>query len=128
MDGLERSASNEAFASPALPDDSRKRPFSSISADGFQTPSPNRVSAPYAPDHRPIYRLLQPDFRAPNSGDPAELAIKPAEPMQFPVQAADIGLQAQPDLMDGIAQNGLPQAPSNQADEMPEIEDEAFNR
>jgi len=44
------------------------------------------------------------------------------------VQAADIGLQAQPDLMDGIAQNGLPQAPSNQADEMPEIEDEAFNR
>ncbi|KAK3902679.1 glucose transport transcription regulator RGT1 [Staphylotrichum tortipilum] len=128
VDGLERSASNEAFAPPALPDDSRKRPFSSISADGFQTPSPNRVSAPYAPDHRPIYRLLQPDFRAPNSGDPAELAIKPVEAIQFPIQTADIGLQSQPDMMDGIAQNGLPQGPVHQADQMPEIEDAAFNR
>jgi len=48
--------------------------------------------------------------------------------MQFPGATNDIGLQAQPEMMDGISQNGLPQGPSHQADQMPEIEDAAFNR
>jgi hypothetical protein len=70
---------------------------------------------------------LQPDFRA-STANQTELAIKPAAPMQFPGATNDIGLQAQPEMMDGISQNGLPQGPSHQADQMPEIEDAAFNR
>lgn len=128
VESLERSASNEAFASPGLGDDSRKRPFSSISADGFQTPSPNRLSAAFTTDHRPILPYLQPDFRASNTANQTELAIKPAAPMQFQGPTSDIGLQAQPEMMDGISQNGLPQGSSHQTDQMPEIEDAAFNR
>ncbi len=120
--------SNEAFASPGLGDESRKRPFSSISGDAFQTPSPNRFSSAFTADHRPILPYLQPDFRTPNSGNQTELAIKPAGPMQFPGPTNDIGLQSQPDMMDGIAQNGLPQGPSHQPDQMPEIEDATFNQ
>ncbi|KAK4153067.1 glucose transport transcription regulator RGT1 [Chaetomidium leptoderma] len=127
VDGLERRDSSEAFASPGLGDESRKRPFSSISGEGFQTPSPNRLPM-YPTDHRPILPYLQPDFRAQNSGDPADLSIKPATPMQFPGPTNDMNLQGQPEMMDGISQNGLPQGSSHQADQLPEIEDEAFNR
>ncbi len=123
VDGLERSASNEAFASPGLVDESRKRPFSNISNDAFQTPPPNRFSSTFTADHRPILPYLQPEFRGQN-----ELGIKPAAPVPFPGAADEIGLQPQPEMMEGISQNGLPQGSSHQGDQMPEIEDAVFNR
>lgn len=128
VDGLERSASNEGFASPGLVDESRKRPFANISGDAFQTPSPNRFSSTFTTDHRPILPYLHPDFRTPNSGGQAELGIKPAAPMPFPGAANEIGLQPQAEMMEGISQNGLPQGSSHQGDQMPEIEDAVFNR
>ncbi len=128
VDGLERSASNEAFASPGLVDESRKRPFSNISGDAFQTPPPNRFSSTFATDHRPILPYLQPEFRTPNSGGQTELGIKPAPPAPFPGATDEIGLQPQPEMMEGISQNGLPQGSSHQGDQMPEIEDAVFNR
>jgi hypothetical protein len=128
VESLERSASNEAFASPGLADESRKRPFSSISGDAFQTPSPNRFSSSFTTDHRPILPYLQPDFRTPNSASQTELATKPAGSMQFSGPTNDIGVQPQPEMMEGITQNGLPQVPPHPADQMPEIEDAAFNR
>jgi hypothetical protein len=128
VEGLERRASSEAFASPGLGDESRKRPFSSISGDGFQTPSPNRISSAFTTDHRPILPYVPPDFRSQSSGVPAVLTAKPALVTQFPGAPNDIGVQGQSEVMDGISQNGLHQGPSHQADQLPEIEDAAFNR
>lgn len=128
-DTMARRASSEAFASPGIGDESRKRPFSSISGDGFHTPSPSRISAGYTTDHRPILPYVQPDFRPPNSGNPNELAMKPVTLMPFPGGANEAGLQAQPEpIMDGMSQNGLPQGSSHQTDQLPEIEDAIFDR
>jgi hypothetical protein len=48
-----RRVSAEAFASPIPLDDSRKRPFASISTEGFTTPTPPRPAA-WPTEHRPI--------------------------------------------------------------------------
>ncbi|KAK4100492.1 hypothetical protein N658DRAFT_472962 [Parathielavia hyrcaniae] len=128
VEGLERGPSSEVFASPGLGDDSRKRPFSSVSGDGFQPPSPNRISSAFATDHRPILPYLHPDHRPEGPGVPADLAVKPALPVQFSGASNDIGLQGQSDMMDGIPHNGQHQGPSHPADQPSEIDDTAFNR
>jgi hypothetical protein len=128
VEGLERRTSSEAFASPGIGDDSRKRPFSSISGDGFQTPSPSRIASSFTTDHRPILPYLPPDFRSQGSGVPADLSVKSAMPTQFPGAPNDIGLQGQSEMIDGISQNGLHQGPSHQTDQLPEIGDAAFHR
>ncbi|KAL2171235.1 hypothetical protein VTG60DRAFT_3341 [Thermothelomyces hinnuleus] len=119
-DGLERRQSSEAFASPGVGDDGRKRPFSSISGGGtFQTPSPNRISPAFILPYPP------PPQVPPN---PPDLAMKQATPIQFPGAAGDVSPEGQPEMMDGISQNGLPPGSSHQAEQLPEIDDAVFNR
>jgi hypothetical protein len=60
--------------------------------------------------------------------NPPDLAMKPPAPMQYPGPANDIGMQGQSEIMDSMSQNGLPQGSSHQADQLPEIEDDVFNR
>ena len=91
LEGGSRRESTEAFSSPLPIDDSRKRPFSSISNDGFPTPSPARPTA-WTPGHRPI----QPYQPPPNRGTPYSvngLAPQPigpkADPPMLDSQVAD---------------------------------------
>jgi hypothetical protein len=49
-----RRVSAEAFASPIPLDDSRKRPFASISTEGFSTPTAPRPPTAWPTEHRPI--------------------------------------------------------------------------
>jgi hypothetical protein len=132
LDSMARRPSSEAFVSPGIVDESRKRPFSSISGDGFQTPSPSRVQG-FTNEHRPLLPLVHQDYRNLNSATPHDLAPKPAAPMQSPMQfpgaANDVGLQGQPEpIMAGLSQNGLPHGSSHQTEQLPEIEDAAFDR
>ncbi|KAL2128362.1 hypothetical protein VTI74DRAFT_9279 [Chaetomium olivicolor] len=125
VENLERRASSEAFASPGLGDNSRKRPFSSISGDGFQTPPPTTMASGHTSEHLPIW---QPESRPRISGNPSDLALRPLPPMQFTGESNDGGLPAQTETMDGISQNGLPQGSAHHAEHLPEIEDAVFNR
>jgi hypothetical protein len=127
VNGLERTASSDIFPSPGLGDESRKRPFSSVSGDGAAQTPPNKIAG-FSTEHRPILPYVQPDFRAPNSGNPTDLAPKPLVPAHFSGETNDAGLQDQAEMMDGIQQNGLPQGSAYPADQTPEIEDAAFNR
>ncbi|AEO64339.1 uncharacterized protein THITE_2037048 [Thermothielavioides terrestris NRRL 8126] len=127
VDGLDRRASAEAFATPGLGDESRKRPFASISGDGFAAPSPNRMPA-YASEHRQILPYVQPDFRpAPTAGTPNDLVPKPLAPAQIPGATNGLALQDHSEMMEGMSQSELPQGPGPQADHIPEIDDTAFN-
>ncbi|KAK3292510.1 uncharacterized protein B0H64DRAFT_229828 [Chaetomium fimeti] len=128
VEGGERRPSSESFVSPGLGDDIRKRPFSSISGEGFQTPSPNRISATFNSEHRSILPYLQPEFHPQMPGNSTDLALKPAAPLPYPAPTNDLGLQGQPDMMETMSQSDLPQEPSHQADQLPEIEDAVFNR
>lgn len=129
MEGLDsavRRASADAFASPGIGDENRKRPFSSISGEAFHTPSPSRISAAYTTEHRPILPYVHPEYRPPN---PNDLAVKSAAPISFHRGVSQAGLQTQSEaMMDGISQNGLAHGSSHQAEELPEIEDAVFNR
>ncbi|KAK4234471.1 glucose transport transcription regulator RGT1 [Achaetomium macrosporum] len=127
VEGLERRTSTEAFASPGPDDNSRKRPFSSISRGNFQTPSPNTMAS-IATEHRPILPYVQPDFRASNSGNPNDLAPRPLVAIQIPGGTNNVGVQGQSEMMDGMSHNELPQASVQPADQLPEIEDAAFNK
>ncbi|KAK4249709.1 hypothetical protein C7999DRAFT_39194 [Corynascus novoguineensis] len=118
-DGLERRQSGEAFPSPGAGEDSRKRPFSSISSGAFQTPSPNRVSPAFILPYPPPTQI------PPN---PPDLAMKQAPPVQYPAASGDMSPHGQPEMMDGISQNGLPQGSSHQVEQLPEIDDSVFNR
>jgi hypothetical protein len=128
VDGLERRASSEAFASPGLGDESRKRHFSSISAGDFQTPPPNKISSGFTTDHRPILPYhQQPGFRPPNSGDPANLAPIPMAPPEYAGSTNDMNLQGQAEIMDRSSPNGLGQGPAHQAGQVPpEVTDTMF--
>ncbi|KAH6617058.1 hypothetical protein F5144DRAFT_596152 [Chaetomium tenue] len=130
VEGPERRPSSESFVSPGLVDDSRKRPFSSISVsgEGFQTPPQNRLSAAFNSDHRSILPYVQPEYRPQVPGNSTDLALKPTAPLTYSASTNDMNLQGQPDMMDTMAHDGLPQASSNQADQLPEIDDVAFDR
>ncbi|KAL2162235.1 hypothetical protein VTH06DRAFT_7148 [Thermothelomyces fergusii] len=120
-DSLERRQSTEAFASPGAGDDGRKRPFSSISGGGgtFSTPSSNRISPAFILPYPP------PPQVPPN---PPDLAMKQATAMPFSGATGDVSPEGQPEMMDGISQNGLPSGPSHQAEQLPEIDDAVFSR
>lgn len=129
LDSIVRRSSSEAFASAGMGDESRKRPFSSMSGDGFPSPSPSRIQG-YTTEHRPILPyVVNPDYRPPNSGNPNDLAVKPTAPVQFPGSATDAGMPSQPDtIMGGTSQNGLSHNSSQQAEQLPELDDAAFDR
>ncbi|KAK3303247.1 uncharacterized protein B0T15DRAFT_401872 [Chaetomium strumarium] len=128
--GLERRVSSEVFASPGAPgDDSRKRPFSSISGDSFQTPSPSRIPS-ISTEHRPIMPHVQPDLSASESGNPNSLAPRSLAPIQISGGTNNVSSQGQPEMTDRISHDEPPQAPVQPADQMPdiEIEDAVFNK
>jgi len=101
--------------SPGLGDQSRKRPFSSVSNDALHTPSPQRVSANFSTDHRPILPYLpSSDYRRHDSGDPNYLVVRPAEPMAYQEVNGEMERPQSP--------------PGPVLDTVPEIEDAAFNR
>lgn len=129
IDDSGRRSSSEAFASPGLGDDSRKRPFSNISGDSFTpTTDPNQISG-YATEHRQILPYVHPDFRSVGTDNPNDLSLRAIAPMPSFSVSGDAVLQSQPDaLMDGVTHNGLPQGSSHQSDQLPEIEDHVFNR
>lgn len=119
-DGLERRQSSDAFASPGAGDDGRKRPFSSISGGGaFQNPPSNRTSPAFILPYPPPTQV------PPN---PPDLAMRQAAPIQFPGATGDVSPEGQPEMMDGISQDGLPPVSSHQVDQLPEIQDAVFNR
>ncbi|KAL2259910.1 hypothetical protein VTK26DRAFT_6255 [Humicola hyalothermophila] len=131
LDSIARRSSSDAFASPGVGgDESRKRPFSSISGDAYHTPSPARMQGIITTEHRPILPLIHPDYRSLQPANPSDLSPRPAALMHFPAGPSDDGIgQSQPDsVMAGISQNGLPQGSSQQTDQLPEIEDAAFDR
>ncbi|KAK4171272.1 hypothetical protein QBC36DRAFT_199700 [Triangularia setosa] len=129
-----RRSSSEAFASPVLGDDSRKRPFSSISADPYAAAgSPNRIPSTYGTEHRPILPYVHPDFRPPNPASANDLALKTMPPLPtFPV-GNELGLQshATDGLMDSISPSGTGgpiHPPDQQQQQLPEIDDGAFDK
>ncbi|KAK4230194.1 glucose transport transcription regulator RGT1 [Podospora fimiseda] len=126
-----RRSSSEAFASPSLGDDSRKRPFANISGDsGYlnNTPGSNQPS-PYTTDHRQLSPYVHQDYRPANTDNPNDLALRAIAPMPSFGVPGDVGLQPQPDgMMDGVTQNGIPQGASHQPEQLLEIEDNVFNR
>ncbi|KAK4201566.1 hypothetical protein QBC40DRAFT_305875 [Triangularia verruculosa] len=136
-DGLEdttRRSSTEAFASPVLGDDSRKRPFSSISADPYASAgSPSRIQTTYGTEHRPILPYVHPDFRPPNPASANDLALKNMPPLPTFPTGSDLGIQSRSadGLMDSISPNGTG-GPANQPDQqqqqLPEIDDAVFNK
>nr|CDP28281.1 Putative protein of unknown function [Podospora anserina S mat+] len=141
-DGLEdttRRSSSEAFASPVLGDDGRKRPFSSISADPYATAaSPNRIPTTYGTEHRPILPYVHPDFRPPNPASANDLALKTMPPLPTFPSGNELGLQSQTadGLMDSISPNGTT-GQSHQPDhhhhhhhqqQLPEIDDATFDK
>ncbi|KAH6842787.1 hypothetical protein B0I37DRAFT_203708 [Chaetomium sp. MPI-CAGE-AT-0009] len=128
VEGAERRPSSESFISPGLGDDSLKRPFSGISGEGFQTPSPNRLSGTFNSKHRPILSCHPSQFRPQMPENSTDLTLKHIAPLSYPTSTNDLGLQGQPDMMDTMSQNDLPQGSSHQADQLPEIEDAVFNR
>ena len=128
VEGAERRPSSESFVSPGLVDDNRKRPFSTISGEGFQTPSPNRLSSTFNSEHRPILPYVEPDFRPQMPGNSTDHALKTTAPLPYPASTNDMSLQGQPDMMATMAQVSLPQGSSHQADQLPEIDDVVFNR
>ncbi|KAB5583316.1 hypothetical protein GE09DRAFT_947411 [Coniochaeta sp. 2T2.1] len=86
LESVSRRESTEAFASPLPMDDSRKRPFSSISNDPFPTPSPARYTS-LLPEHRPIQPYQPPPPPNPNRGSPYSvngLAPQPIGPKPDP--------------------------------------------
>ncbi|KAK4130944.1 hypothetical protein BT67DRAFT_409669 [Trichocladium antarcticum] len=132
LDTMARRSSSEAFGAPGVVDDSRKRPFSSVSGEAYQTPSPSRVQGTTT-EHRPLLPMMSHDYRNLNAATAHDLALKPAAPMQSPMQysgsANDISLQGQAEpIMVGLSQHGLPPGSSHQAEQLPEIEDAAFDR
>jgi hypothetical protein len=71
---------------------------------------------------------VEPEFRPQLPGNSTDLALKPTAPLSYPASTNDISLQGQPDMMANMAQVGLPQGSSHQADQLPEIDDVVFNR
>ncbi|KAK3381637.1 hypothetical protein B0H63DRAFT_210824 [Podospora didyma] len=132
LDGSGRRDSAEVFTSPMPSDENRKRPYSSISGDGFTTPTTDRLAA-WATEPRPIRPYIPPPYRPPYT--PNDLAPKPATPDGLP-EANESALQVQTDsaMLDRISQNflvpdGLPQPQHHQSlqvDVLREIEDAAF--
>ncbi|KAK3995306.1 glucose transport transcription regulator RGT1 [Cladorrhinum sp. PSN332] len=131
IDDQGRRSSSEAFVSPGLGDDTRKRPFSNISGDGgypSNTSASSQIS-PYTTDHRQIMPYVHQDYRQANTDSPNELALRAIAPMPPFGVSNDVNLQPQPDgMMDGVAQNGMSQGASHQPDQLPEIDDGLFNR
>ncbi|KAK4217222.1 glucose transport transcription regulator RGT1 [Rhypophila decipiens] len=101
-DSATRRASAEAYPSPTPGDDSRKRPYSTMSVDGFSAASP-AGQPPWVSEHKPI-RPYNAEPRPPYSVN--DLAPKPETPapMLCPMESLP---PAQPDTMDGMVQNGL---------------------
>ena len=111
-DGLDvRRPSQEPYMSPVPADDSRKRPFSSLSTDAVATPTPPRQVS-WVTENRPI-RPHNPEYRAGYTVN--DLAPKPATPAALP-DANDVSRQAPPVAVpsgispDGMAPNGLARA------------------
>ncbi|KAK4145196.1 uncharacterized protein C8A04DRAFT_26951 [Dichotomopilus funicola] len=108
-EGLDRRSSSEAFASPSLADGDKKRPFTSISGEGFPTPPQNRVAPTQLSDHKPILPNIPPDYQPPPPALPMDVEEKVAETAQNTNQANVSGAaEDQPEPMDGIEQNGVP--------------------
>jgi len=106
-DSAARRTSAEAYASPTPGDDGRKRPFSSISVDGFSAPSPNRQTPWGAPEHK-LIRPYQPEYRPQYSAN--DLAPKPEDPApNFPGPIDGLPQVRQDGGMEGMTQNGLVQ-------------------
>ena len=123
LDGAVRRPSAEAFASPLPVDESRKRPYSNISGDGFPTPTSNSgQAAAWAPDQRPIRPYMPPD--QPWSAN--DLAPRPMLPTEL---GADSSLPARPEasVLDGMP-DGLPQDPLHPIEQVGEIEDIVFSK
>ncbi|KAK4162868.1 glucose transport transcription regulator RGT1 [Cladorrhinum sp. PSN259] len=125
IDDQGRRSSSEAFASPGLGDDNRKRPFSNISGDIYPSnATPNQIST-YTTENRdsPL------NYKSVITDNPNDIALRPIAPMPPFGIPNHVNLHTQPDpIMDGIPQSGIPQAASHQPDQLPEIEDDVFNR
>ncbi|KAK0708123.1 hypothetical protein B0H67DRAFT_603177 [Lasiosphaeris hirsuta] len=122
---------NEAFSSPMPVDDSRKRPFSAISNDGFPTPTSTtgRVTA-WTTEHRPLRPYIDPDHRLPYSVN--DLAPKLVPSTELP-GVNDGALQPPAESImqgipqDGLVQDGLHQDPLQQPEQVREMYDDTFN-
>ena len=91
LDGVSQRQSAEAFSSPLPLDDSRKRPFSSISNENYAVPSPARHTG-WTSEHRPIQPFQPPQNRgtpySANGLAPQPIGPK-ADPPPFESQVAD---------------------------------------
>ncbi|KAK0709800.1 hypothetical protein B0T26DRAFT_654454 [Lasiosphaeria miniovina] len=137
-EGLEAAlnrASGDAFQFPMPGDESRKRPFASISNDGFPSPTPDQTPSG-APENKPIRPYIPPNYRRSYSVN--DLAPRLPKTPELP-EDNDGALQPPPDtaLMDrisddfmtanGLPQDGLPQVqPLHLDDEVRDIEDSVF--
>ena len=105
------------FGTP-IGDESRKRPFSSISSDGFPAASPTRMAV--AGEHRPIVPY-PPNFPPMNPNHPNHITSRLLDGIQFNADASDISLQ-QPEA--GASEI----APAPAQEQLPEVEDTVFER
>jgi hypothetical protein len=131
--GLERRLSSDTFASPGAPgDDTRKRPFSNISGDSFQTASPHRIPS-ISTEHRPVMPHAHRDFSASDSNIANGLAPRPLAPIQIGQIAGEtnnVSSQGQSEMADRTSHNEPARAPVQPADQLPDIdiEDAVFNK
>jgi len=124
LESAVRRTPTEVFPSPQPVDESRKRPFSSISGDGFPTPiSTSGRGPPWSTEHRAIRPYIPPEPSLPYSVN--DLAPKTPAPVSL-VNSDPIPVRAEPNILDEIP-DSLHQDPLQQAEPVREIEDSVFN-
>ncbi|KAK0617090.1 hypothetical protein B0T14DRAFT_433968 [Immersiella caudata] len=124
LEGAMRRTPTETFPSPQPTDESRKRQYSSISGDGFPTPTSASARAPpWSAEHRAIRPFIPPE-RPAVPFNVNSLASRPATPPSLK-NSDPLPPRIEPNVLDGIA-DGLRQDPQL-LERVPEIDDDVFN-
>lgn len=117
LEGGPRRTPTESFPSPQPLDETRKRQFSSISADAFQTPASVAArSQQLLTEHRAIRPYIPPERPWTVNDLAPPVTLPPAD--QLP--------RAEPHRLDDIP-DGLPQVPPQPAERARLIDDQLFN-
>ena len=106
LENASRRSPAEGFPSPMAVDDGRKRPFSSISGDGFPTPPPLPRTTAWPGEHRPIRPYVSPEQS--QAWTPNDAFHKAVPPPGFP-EPSPLAAQPEAIMMEGMS-DGLPAA------------------
>jgi len=124
LENAPRGAPTEGLPSLQPANESRKRPFSSISGDSFPTPTPTTDRGQsWSAEHRQIRPYIPPDHPVPFTVN--DMAPHPATPTRA-AETHPMPPRAEPNIVDG-SPDGLHQDPLHQIGQVREIEDPIFN-